>query len=68
MNDIKINIDTKGYNTRPINVVNNTGYISRNTAIPYFENSDTSMLENGNYGLDDVLDIDGETDIISVGK
>ena len=66
--EMKINIDTKGYNTHPVNVINSTSYISRNTAVPYYENIDTSMLENGNYGLDDIPDLDGETDIISAGK
>ncbi|CAI2359007.1 unnamed protein product [Moneuplotes crassus] len=65
--DIRIDFDTKGYNTHPINVTNTTSYISRNTAVPYYENIDTSMLENSNHGLDDVLDFEGETDIISAG-
>ena len=66
--EMKFDIDTKGYHTRPINIVNATGYVSRNAAVPYFENIDTSMIENNKYGLEDVLDFEGETDIISAGK
>lgn len=66
--DINLHFDTKGYNTHPVNIVGTTSYVSRNTAVPYFEKEDTSMLDNTNYGMDDVLDLDGETDIISAGK
>ncbi len=65
--DIRVKFDSKGYNTHPVNITNATSYISRNTAVPYYENIDTSMAENTNYGLDDIPDFEGDTDIITAG-
>ena len=60
--DVKAYVDTSGYNTRPINIISSTNnYYSRNTAVPYFENTDFSMADPTSM-LDNEVEVGEETD------
>lgn len=60
--DIKAVVDTSGYGSRPISIINNTSnYYSKNTAIPYFETNDYSM-NNPEMFIDDDLELGEDTD------
>jgi hypothetical protein len=60
--DIKIKVDTSGYHTRPINIVDNSkNYYSSNSAVPYYETNDFTM-NDPNFSLDEEAEIGDETD------
>ena len=77
--DLKVFVDPNGYNTKPLNIVNNNYYVSdyksnnfnpsftdyytRNTAIPYFETNEFTMV-NPDISLDNEIEIGDETDRI----
>lgn len=60
--NFKAHVDTSGYNTRPVNIINSTSnYYSRKQAVPYFENSDFSMLNDSSLPYDEEAEVGGET-------
>ena len=79
VSDFKTYVDPSGYNTKPLNIVNNNYYVNdyknnnfnpnfkdyytRNTAIPYFETNEFTMA-NPDMSLDNELEIGDETDRI----